>query len=60
MEILKRGIPPKEKEHYFTCKNCTSEIMAKQGEVSWNSDYRNGGFYSIKCPVCKESIYKNE
>ena len=56
MEILKRGIPPKERTYDITCRNCASELRFVRDEATLVVDTRDGNYYQIACPVCQENI----
>jgi hypothetical protein len=53
MEILKRGTPPGEKKHTFTCNSCKSKLRAKESEGTWTPD-RNKDYLVFVCPVCSQ------
>jgi len=57
MEIIKRGIIPKEKLYIGECDNCDTKFRFKRKEAKSEEDDRDGCFLKIKCPVCKEMTY---
>lgn len=56
MEIIKRGKIMGDKTARFECRDCKSVLEAKAKEGKYINDYRDGDFYSFKCPVCNGSI----
>lgn len=58
VEILNRGIPPAEKLFDVTCPNCASELRFTRGEAVLYSDWREGDYLHITCPVCRHSVTK--
>lgn len=57
MKIIKKGKPPKEQIIRKTCDNCKIIFEFSKEETERHSDYRNGSFRSIICPVCSEKKY---
>jgi hypothetical protein len=40
-----------------TCDDCACEFKLEKGDkVKFNSDQRDGDYYSLKCPGCKKTI----
>lgn len=58
MEIVKRGIPPKERVYEATCRECRSILRFKQSEGEITYD-REGTFITITCPVCNTLVHKD-
>ena len=52
MEIIKHGEKPEDREIEWTCKNCNSVLLAKQGESRVIHD-RDGMMVEFTCPVCE-------
>jgi len=56
MNIIKRGIDPKEIEIEKTCKHCKTVFSDKKHEflfVHWPRE----SAYTIICPVCNTTLY---
>jgi len=56
MRIIKRGIPPEEREYQVTCHSCRTEFLFERKEATFHGDQRDGDYLEIKCPVCKKSV----
>lgn len=56
MKILKRGVGNGDKIYRRTCRECKSRLEFKQKEMTYHADDRDGDWFSIVCPVCKENI----
>ena len=52
VNIIKRGTPPREKIYAITCYKCKSEFTFQSDDATYNSDQRDGDYFSIYCPVC--------
>lgn len=54
MQIIKTGTKPADREWRGTCRNCNSQAMATEGEMTHvTHDQREGGSFSWeRCPVC--------
>ena len=51
MKIIKRGkVPTVERE--ITCSTCKTVFSFTPSEARYTSDFRDGDFYTINCPVC--------
>lgn len=59
VKVIKRGELPQEKVSRFICRNCKSELEAKNSEWEGSVDTREPNVFSISCPVCKHDIYRN-
>ena len=55
MQILYKGIPPKEVRYQSTCSNCKSVLQYRKEEVKYEGSHRNGTYYSYTCPVCESN-----
>lgn len=53
MKIIRAGKLPEQREYRTTCRKCQTFFSFLQGEAEYNSDQRDGDFYSISCPLCK-------
>lgn len=53
IKVVSRGIDPKDYLYRKACSMCKSMLEFKKDDLKWESDYRNGGYYSMTCPVCK-------
>ena len=54
MKIIKKGSLPEEKVKRITCRKCSTVFEFQLNEARYNIDQRDGDFYSIDCPLCKE------
>ena len=59
MKIIERGTDPKTVPIRATCNHCRTVFEFHPIEAKYNSDQRDGDFYSIDCPVCKRTVTKN-
>lgn len=61
MKIIKKGIPPHDRQWIGHCKTCDSKAEAKQAELTHiQDDIREGSSFSWeKCPVCGAGDPKN-
>lgn len=57
MKIIKQGIKPSERIHNGQCNNCGTKVECKEHEAKYQSDWRDGGYYIVKCPTCGYMIY---
>ena len=57
MRIIKSGIKPSERLYQVTCTTCKTEFEFKQSEATFYDDQREGSYYSIKCPICNDSVF---
>lgn len=60
MKILKQGIDPKTVSKEVTCYNCDTVYEVKRAEMKYNSDQRDGGYYSFDCEICGKQVTVNE
>jgi ribosomal protein S27E len=56
MKIIKQGIAPESVPLHGRCNHCRTEIEFLPMEAKYNSDQRDGDFYSIECPTCRRTI----
>jgi phage FluMu protein Com len=54
MEIIKRGRISIEKSYTIKCRWCETVFMFKESEGKFVSDFRDGDYLEIKCPVCSQ------
>lgn len=57
MEIIKRGQLPEDRVYGLQCDTCKTEFKFKQSEGRYSSDYREGSYVAIACPVCSRDCY---
>lgn len=55
--ITKPGAVP-NKKIFATCRSCRTEFTFDASEAHYNTDQRDGDFYSILCPLpnCDETV----
>lgn len=59
MKIIKEGNLELLKKYVrFECNHCGCVFEAEKGEYVIHSDQREGTWYSVKCPTCKNTITK--
>jgi len=56
IKVIVRGTPPQETIYRVNCRTCASvlEFRPSDPEIKYNSDQRDGDFYSFHCPVCEQ------
>lgn len=59
MKIIERGTDPNTTPIRATCNHCRTIFEFQPIEAKYNSDQRDGDCYSIDCPVCNRTVYKN-
>jgi RNase P subunit RPR2 len=59
MEILYKGTLPGDMEYQVTCINCKSILKFKRCEAIETTDWREGSYLRVTCPVCESSITKS-
>lgn len=59
MKIIQHGINPATQSIQATCNNCHTVFEFHPLEEKYHSDQRDGDCYSIACPVCNKTVYKN-
>ena len=59
MKVIKRGIPPDKQTFRAVCDVCKSHLEFARNEGKYHSDWRDGDYIEIKCPVCKKVISVN-
>jgi ribosomal protein S27E len=59
MKIIQRGSDPRAEPIQATCRNCQTVFEFHPLEAKYSSDQRDGDFYSIGCPVCGQTVYKD-
>jgi uncharacterized C2H2 Zn-finger protein len=52
MEVLQRGVDPKDREYTSTCRSCGTVFKYKRREAREVDDWRDGNYLVIKCPTC--------
>lgn len=57
MKILKQGVDPGDREIEWTCKGCSSIMLAKVSEGVLIYD-RDGTMVKFKCPVCNKEGFR--
>ena len=57
IEVIERGIAPKDKKYEATCISCKSILQFLRSDVKMDSSLCNESFYTFKCPVCKKELY---
>lgn len=55
MRVIKQGQLPEEKLYTITCFNCKTQFEFARKEAQYQSDWRDGDFLRIDCPLCKNS-----
>lgn len=57
MKIIRKGTPPTDRYYQGTCHTCMSvvEFQEKEECVTRVKDARDGDYFSVECPVCKEA-----
>jgi hypothetical protein len=56
MEIIRQGADPANKAITAKCRKCKTVVKFLPYEAKFVSDQREGDFYCIACPVCKNTI----
>lgn len=56
MRIIKRGTIPEEIPHQSVCRHCGTVFEWMTPEARYHNDQRDGGYYSIPCPVCSREV----
>jgi RNase P subunit RPR2 len=59
MRIIKEGKLPEEILKRLTCSHCHTEFEFAMKEAKYNSDQRDGDYYTIPCPLCCRTITFN-
>jgi hypothetical protein len=61
VEVLKEGKLPEEDTFEGTCSHCKCRVRCRRFEAEWHSDFRDGDYYTVKCPTkgCPSAIYVN-
>lgn len=55
MKIIKHGTPRSETVR-ADCHGCGCEFEFQRKEARLQSDFRDGDFYAINCPDCKQLV----
>jgi hypothetical protein len=56
VDVLKRGKIPGDISHIVACRKCDSRLRFRRLEADMVSDPRDGDYYKITCPVCREMV----
>jgi DNA-directed RNA polymerase subunit RPC12/RpoP len=54
--MTKRGELPAERKYTGRCGTCKSEFEAKQGDLTYESDYHES-YYKAACTLCGNLVY---
>lgn len=55
IKVVSRGVDPKDYLYRMKCSTCKSVLEFQKADLKWESDYRNGGYWSLTCPMCRGS-----
>lgn len=58
MKIIEHGDYAKRPPVRFVCPNCGCVFEASWGEYSVVSSQREGAYYCVMCPECKQGVNK--
>ena len=56
MRVIKSGKRPKDKLKKMKCIECKTVFQFRMSEAESVLDDRDGDYYRINCPMCKEDI----
>lgn len=56
MKIIVQGTNPDVKPIRLQCMHCKTVAEAERKECRYNSDQRDGDFWSAPCPVCHRQM----
>lgn len=56
MKVIHEGKLPEEKVYEAECRYCHTVVEFGEKEANRQSDYRNGLYLMIKCPLCQKPI----
>lgn len=56
MKIIELGELPQEVEYKLTCRSCQTVFMCTAGEMRRVDDMRDGHYWVVQCPLCKEDV----
>lgn len=56
LKMTKLGQLPAERKYTGKCSTCKSEYEAKQGDLTYESDFRDS-WYTAKCELCRNTVY---
>ncbi len=57
MKITKRGTPPEELVWHGRCAKCGTEAEEFEAQLDPKSDFREGRFAELPCPVCGDRMF---
>lgn len=57
MRIIKKGKLPKERKAILCCDKCKTKFECSVKEMKYRFDQRDGDFYEVNCPFCREKIF---
>ena len=60
IKIIKRGNIPGAAVHVLTCRNCKTEFQFSQSDAEMVTDWRDGDYLKINCPVCGRTCTKDQ
>jgi len=58
VEIIKRGDLPGDPTHVVTCRHCKTEFRFNESDAREITDWRDGDYLEIACPVCNRNCTK--
>ncbi|UAV89699.1 hypothetical protein [Pseudomonas phage COT4] len=53
--MTKKGQLPAEREYKGKCYTCLSEFEAKQGDLTYECDYRESSYWG-RCTLCNNKV----
>lgn len=58
VEVLKLGKRPEYTAHEVACRHCASLLRFWPYDAKLVRDHRDGDYYEVRCPVCKNTVTK--
>lgn len=56
IKIIRQGKNPKDIEHEGECRNCHTVFTFTRADAETVYDQRDGDFFRIACPFCKQDV----
>lgn len=59
VKIIEVGKKPEEEYYLHICSNCGTKFSFSRRDASFVTDFRNGDYLVINCPVCNKRCSHN-